>query len=76
MLTSLNLYSDMTELLAFLASNGPAVYPPESKEYQLIDSIDDWNEYESIEEYLSLIGYSFFYESSSDCWVVMEKFNG
>jgi len=63
----------MLELLAFLASNGPAVYPPESKEYQILDNLDDWREYESIEEYLEMIGYSFFYENSSDCWVVMEK---
>ena len=63
----------MLELLAFLAMNGPAVYPPESKEYELIDSIDDWDTYETIEDYLGAIGYNIFYESSSDCWVVMEN---
>lgn len=66
----------MNELLAFLAMNGPAVYTSDSKEYQIIDSFDDWSEYENIEKYLNLIGYSIFYENSSDCWVVMEKING
>lgn len=62
----------MTELLAFLASNGPAIYNEDSKEYNLLMDLDDIHAYEVIEEYLGMIGYKIFYESSSDCWVVME----
>lgn len=61
-----------TELLAFLASNGPAVYDSETKEYNLLNDIEDYETYYEIENYLALVGYKFFYETDSDCWVVME----
>lgn len=62
----------MLELLAYLATTGPNVYDSTTKEYQILDSIDDYGQYEWIEKYLENIGYKFFYEPSSDCWVVME----
>lgn len=61
----------MLELLAYLAMAGPNIYDSTTKEYQILDSID-YDQYEWIEEYLENIGYKFFYEASSDCWVVME----
>lgn len=62
----------MLELLAYLATTGPNVYDNTTKEYQILDSIDNYVHYEWIEKYLENIGYKFFYEASSDCWVVME----
>ena len=61
----------MLELLAYLAITGPNIYDNTTKEYQILDLID-YNQYEWIEEYLKDVGYKFFYEPSSDCWVVME----
>ena len=63
----------MLELLAFLAANGPAVYNSSTKEYDILENIEDYEDFNTIEEYLAIIGYKFFYEASSDCWVVMEQ---
>lgn len=64
----------MLELLAFLAANGPAVYDNNTKEYDILNNIDNYEDYNVIEDYLSQIGYTLFYEASSDCWVVMENY--
>lgn len=63
----------MLELLAFLIMNGPAIYGENSKEYQILDEIDDYEKYSEIEEYLNLTGYNINYEHTSDCWVITEK---
>ena len=64
----------MLELLAFIAINGPAVFDEDSKEYQIISCFNDMRSCEVLEEQLNMIGYEIFYESSSDCWVVIDLY--